>query len=1841
MAANVTATTELADATGDGYACHLVPKSLARTETGYAIVATAVFTPVPLAADRPNDNSALLERWPSWIADHLAGGLEVRVRPALSSEGGAKAGLAVSMLEDGYEALIDSGAYATREDVLNDLRGLWKDWFSQSGSFDALRRLLAEAATARAADAFKDMIPPGGNTADGPLPDIVSVPRSDLGRKLTAARARDLLENANNALLASASTLRLDRTAWLKRLKERDFDAQPWAKPRPAGAGTADVHPFRYDETATLSKTWTDLQAELQAERYHLDGALRASMTEMRAATRRYAEARRQCSVPTDAKALYEKLTAAGAKAPACPANTPLESSVLDVPAFEAELNRDLAVHVASTLPDHGKDAPVVHDTITTRWHTLQGMHTLTRLAHTVVDIRFEIGAALLEEMAPMIPATDHAIRYLEFCVDSPIRRGPRLWTLTKLRLPDELGEAGRCWPTTVEEWATVASGLSLDRCGKVPVDTIDGVVDLEAWVDIGGTSHRRYDLLSVDMTLAAEAEVKRQRSAATGAEIASEARGVLVGGEEQETAETSTLKTAGFQIVDRWRQAAAVRQFQTSCDRIWVGEQRVDAHDLRIGHKVDVGTTIGAPVAGTSRFWTSLTDRRIEYGNSESGVDIEQLLEALVPNNGAGTSTAHRDELDGAVLGSATRLLKNADPDANSDVAKVTAFAEQVVVSWDGDPLGQRTGSFKERAGQGAIPVSQDASLPTEGQLRPLKLCFGRSYALGLRDVLAGGCTVPIDQAALAYDGGLGTGLAYPASTTEVARFLRHERINAPLVATDGELLVREHASQRGGIDGKLLVVRSEPEGLVELDEAWRFGPSETTRILFAPAVELSLAARHGVFDEAPNAAARGGLQDIDYNAEWGGFPVFDPAGPAALEAIRSSYRDDEKPKSLNDGTIVNGSAVPTGFAAVRASAGTRPRKIKYFPDPAARHLVIALRRESDPNGYLDGTAICVPLYPRAKVPTGIGTPGYPDARPVVLRVRTYDGEPDGPLSSYDQLRLRAGISSDKDWRLTRVGTGEAKEVTISLAPGEDFEIETWCIPEQAQLQAWFDLPEGVAQLRQALGSNAEACEALDTLCAEPGADLTVRRGEHTIPWQLIRDTAKALHTALQSRPLPELAAVRRLRALHATGLPATAPNFVYGNAPVRILRTSPDKLEARLGEDASAWTLDDGDDGGRELLIGGELDLDAATTEAIELQVEAAAPRGEPFDDPNRGRSFDARARGIWPRTTLDVNGKLVPVLMGRDAGADHYMRELFGFRVEPDGKVDLSPSRARLARWTVPYGQDRIELHKRTVAMVKQATNGKAAASPIEKLFPDTRARRLTLIPTATSRTARHIPERDSYPDEEQRTVDTARQILEGEAIEVVLRSTERPAALSAKSLLPAFTWYGGDVDNPNAARRTTKIRVRLKRPWWTSGEDERLGIVVWPPSILKATKSKPQPNGQPEPVSETEWTTGDLAKGIVQRFEPHTKTEIDLLDIAKKASWRQGFFTDDDLGPGGKYITRWGADPIFHSGDPLPWFIAEHHFTDVYDAPTNSFSAPVDMIATAGSDTAILWPREDRYKPRFVENVLMPVPEDDGQENDPTKPMVLGERPEFMMVSLLTYAPRFDPDFEHWYVDIELDTGYHRDPFVRLGLVRFQPHADRHLQVSAPDAKWVQIVSYDRRVNVVRETSIAPDGFTPVEFAKVVVHGGAPADAPKDRKLASDAESLPSYFRATLIECRRLALGQVSERVAYIDLPVEEAKALGIWSGEVKAEGEALTSASEMWSVPLPIPTGDADSTDVSYSVLVEEYLRAQRATYSNEPVTSPDQIKPLERWTESGPRFAVRVDVPPKKPTFQK
>lgn len=143
--------------------------------------------------------------------------------------------------------------------------------------------------------------------------------------------------------------------------------------------------------------------------------------------------------------------------------------------------------------------------------------------------------------------------------------------------------------------------------------------------------------------------------------------------------------------------------------------------------------------------------------------------------------------------------------------------------------------------------------------------------------------------------------------------------------------------------------------------------------------------------------------------------------------------------------------------------------------------------------------------------------------------------------------------------------------------------------------------------------------------------------------------------------------------------------------------------------------------------------------------------------------------------------------------------------------------------------------------------------------------------------------------------------------------------------------------------------------------------------------------------------------------------YSSGEGELLGVVLATAGHHG----DDYGPQRDYISAWGADPIRSNAIRT-------------DRPSDGF----------GSQNIVLGDRE------LVQAEMPPVtnPEDAGLSRPPQ-----AYRTD---VDLATYMPKYDPVQDAWWVDVDIEPGRAATPYVRLGLVRYQPNAIDGMHVSQP-------------------------------------------------------------------------------------------------------------------------------------------------------------------------------------------
>jgi hypothetical protein len=1431
----------------------------------------------------------------------------------------------------------------------------------------------------------------------------------------------------------------------------------------------------------------------------------------------------------------------------------------------------------------------------------LQGDPLLARLFCLVIDVEFDLPSGWEASSEPL---------YLHLAAEEDNRAHrvtPLVATAAKLQ-----GQA--FWPVSVFE-----AGLSVNTDGHdvkpiaqpALVEQTDGIWSLgvDYPQDTSPLEPPRYDLVSLDIRRAVDSKPdavdRGQRHLTAGFTILDRGRSEQIA---RDLALASVQRTAIDVVTNREKPADAVVVLHTE--------------ELTVGRRVDVAAVgLGLPVGNAT--WRSLMNRFVTF--SKVGSAVEDALKVLLKDKLVGSAFLDEASFQVAtrympMLGAGAKTTTNGQP-----VRSIEAAAEEAIFLWDGSPIGALTGAG-DTTSKSPYPFTRELSLPTNQgalQLVPAPLRYGRGYVFGFRSMFLGGGSPSVSESAARRKTSPNTMLPPPVNGVMAPRrFLRHESILSPTLLFPKHLAAMrlgamgfeqlDQAIVRTGINGDPTLQSAAEAENTSSERGPRYVtvpsraiPELTMRVLIAPQASFETVERHGLLDtDKPADVLRGGLRDVTFDPirrklsgnESVGFPSVVTRKAQALSSEGAEYdREILRPGAAEPGVPV--------FEAGGTNA-TPPKGIGYLPDPAAEEMSIKARITGT-HQYLDGS-ITVDLYePKERII-------YPNALPVVVTIKRARKRRDKPATSVSEIfgdsndSLR-WMTSSGDLLSSKPKSGtRVRHLTVQLCLGEDFELEVCCLPKPETFASIFALPETIAlQMLRAKNAAVER-EKLEALCgtfdlSTCEEDLTkaiTGLAGHRLPGTgAIKQAARELLHSMKTRgPIEEISAVRRLRVCHSVNAPCDAPAF--GPAPVQVRRPRVSDL-SKLGPTPDVSNVP----GEKTLLLTGDLQVDLEHVSALEVVVTAVAASGGPIDSKTRSRSLIARRSGRWP--TLVTRG-----------GVRKYVapRHVVGFEVRPDGRavlpretvtlfrVDNFPPRATEGTGGGLFGKTDNRLTTLSLAHLHAAaltstpivvplssedtvTNSVAGrertrtikAAP-DHTVADAKARKLELQVIGISRTAETFETAPVYlglgePLLNRRQALRPRdQSRTSRPIEVWAPATERPSICVKRK--PGINqvierWaLTQDKTSIQALTRRTLTRLWLGREWFSSGEGERLGIVLWP-----------------------------------RNYFAQSEAEIDKDAITVDGrTLRLGGFEDSDLGPGGSFVTRWGGDPIRH---------------DV-SRQTGMFIPPcafADHIAP---------PEKSPHAPRVVPHARMPVrAASDSDESDSKKGPSEPPR-EFLDVSLLTYDPCFDLDRQEWYVDVDLRPIRASEPRVRFGLVRYQEHAiSEELKVSFP-------IRVDTEVLPQRDLEVtlleANDGKGEIEV-KLVGFGSMDIHDLRVEEVFKGEPNLKSLMASfDLLRRPKVNVGifhEVTDKTGtrrthlcgpkeWINVPNKVDNTTLKWTTHVALDHERMNQLGP--------------GTYVAY---FEEVDRRMPASYQNEPIELK-KLFDESTYRSSGPRFSARV-----------
>ncbi len=371
-----------------------------------------------------------------------------------------------------------------------------------------------------------------------------------------------------------------------------------------------------------------------------------------------------------------------------------------------------------------------------------------------------------------------------------------------------------------------------------------------------------------------------------------------------------------------------------------------------------------------------------------------------------------------------------------------------------------------------------------------------------------------------------------------------------------------------------------------------------------------------------------------------------------------------------------------------------------------------------------------------------------------------------------------------------------------------------------------------------------------------------------------------------------------------------------------------------------------------------------------------------------------------------------------------------------------------------------------------------------------FGDTKYRKVSYQAVATTRFREYFP-----------TMEADQLTRKSSVVQVDIPNSARPARPKVLYAVPTFGWdrkdgvrfdgkmspdiSGMPISGIKGYGATSKrmpggLRIYLDRPWYSSGAGELLGVVVWP-GVLQVPIQK-----SGVVVDQGDLPTHQAVGGSEQGGSQ--KKRVDLKQFARMEK-----FTAELPESLKHVVTQWGMDPIWASN-----------------------SLPADM------------PTFGHFKNTTQIGLRLTLEELEGLQ---------APSEGFYQVGVAAFTPEYDKERGLWYCDVEIDAGQAYMPFIRLALVRYQPH-------SLPDAHLSQVVLADlAQLTPERTATITYNPKNPTNI-DIAVAGLSYS--------ASSAGKGPSLVEAT-IESNPTGSG---DETAWIPVPngtvVLQSKPLGIYN-----------------------------------------------------------------------------------------
>jgi hypothetical protein len=364
--------------------------------------------------------------------------------------------------------------------------------------------------------------------------------------------------------------------------------------------------------------------------------------------------------------------------------------------------------------------------------------------------------------------------------------------------------------------------------------------------------------------------------------------------------------------------------------------------------------------------------------------------------------------------------------------------------------------------------------------------------------------------------------------------------------------------------------------------------------------------------------------------------------------------------------------------------------------------------------------------------------------------------------------------------------------------------------------------------------------------------------------------------------------------------------------------------------------------------------------------------------------------------------------------------------------------TPGNAQIGTIDVPEEPDTDESPD-SRAPIRHSTETDPAVYAFRQAFADTIHRHVTYFPVATSRFQRFFKNQK----------DTKRFQLPGSGTDqqsVHILSTRRPPPPDIAYVVPLYDWKPKKKDKRSftSTRCGGGLRIYLRRPWYLSGENEKIGIVLWGEEQTQQNVAPVTPADSCVQLSSAKFA-GDQGEPLLRH-----------------------------------YVTRWGADPewsdLVPTLAPLSAMFARESFQE--DGLTQECGVPVHGLSLEEIEPELSKARSVGHPVTIPTNpapvVTLPLPQ-------PTR----------YPVSVVTYVPRYDSQKQLWYCDVFLSEVPAYSCFIRLAVIRYQPYSLRHAECSHVSLAAFAQLPANRSVTVSRSTT--------KHSIEVEVRGNCPGDS----------------------------------------------------------------------------------------------------------------------------------------------